>query len=614
MVSLVNNKSISRVFEENELLREEVRVARRASEITAKLVVEQFVKTEKILRLLEETATNEKQLRRTLSEKLSEAEDRKSELAGERRRLQKMQIAAVNMMEDMAAAQNAAEIASRAKSEFLANMSHEIRTPMNAILGFTELLLDDIDSAPHKDYLKTIASSGRTLLKLINDILDLSKIEAGKLELQNETIDPMIVLKDVQQIFFQNVREKQLTFNIDVDPSLKEGLILDEVRLRQILFNLVGNAVKFTERGYVNVEVHKKEYPGNPQIIDLILTVEDSGIGIPTEEIETVFEAFRQQSDQANKYGGTGLGLTITRRLVEMMNGQISVSSEVGKGSRFRVVFRQVPCSAKPDPGQTRGDANLPDVLHFAPATLLVVDDIAYNRALLKGYLKGFGLEIVEAENGNEAVETAKACKPDLVLMDMKLPGIDGYLATEMIKKLPGLDAKPVVAITASAMKADEDRMRNAGCDSFIIKPISKKELISVLANFLPHTPRPSASDGRGQSTVRPLQSPVETMNIDAMSAKARAALPEFLDTIENELGAKWEHIRKTFIFKEIKTFAEEIYQLADRYGFSGIQPWAESLQQQSRNFDMEQLPKTLALFPEICRKIRKLTLGESTS
>ena len=222
MEELFSHETLSRVIEENELLREEVRVARRASEITAKLVVEQFVKTEKILSLLEETATNEKELRKTLSEKLAEAEERETELARERRRLQKMQIAAINMMEDMAEAQRSAEIASCSKSEFLANMSHEIRTPMNAILGFTELLMDEIETLIHKDYLKIIASSGRTLLKLINDILDLSKIEAGKLELQNETIVLAAVLKDIEQIFFQSVREKQLAFHLNVDPALKE--------------------------------------------------------------------------------------------------------------------------------------------------------------------------------------------------------------------------------------------------------------------------------------------------------------------------------------------------------------------------------------------------------
>jgi|GEM_PF-3470833 len=236
-------------------------------------------------------------------------------------------------------AKEAADVANRAKSEFLANMSHEIRTPLNAVIGFSDLLSSLISSDKQKSYLSSIKKAGKTLLTLINDILDLSKIEAGRLEIQTEPINPMLIFTELEQIFAVKLAEKSLEFIIDID--LPPTLVLDQTRLRQVLFNLLGNAIKFTEQGYIKLSAHKRSQENDSRKIDLIIAVADTGIGIPKDQQNIIFEYFQQQNGQTTrKYGGTGLGLAISKRLVEMMNGQISVRSE--QGSVFEITLRDV--------------------------------------------------------------------------------------------------------------------------------------------------------------------------------------------------------------------------------------------------------------------------------
>jgi PAS domain S-box-containing protein len=240
-------------------------------------------------------------------------------------------------------AKEAAESANRAKSEFLANMSHEIRTPLNAVIGFSDILAAKVTDEKHKGYLNSIQTAGKSLLTLINDILDLSKIEAGKLEIKSEPVNPQIIFTELQQIFSLKIAEKHLEFIIEIDDSLPTSLCLDETRLRQVLLNLIGNAVKFTESGYIKLCAHQIDTENDHSKVDLLIAVVDSGIGIPLDQQNLIFESFKQQDGQSTrKYGGTGLGLAITKRLVEMMNGNISVDSEPGKGSCFEIALHEV--------------------------------------------------------------------------------------------------------------------------------------------------------------------------------------------------------------------------------------------------------------------------------
>ena len=409
----------------------------------------------------------------------------------------------------LVAAKETAESANAAKSEFLANMSHEIRTPMNAILGFSELLRTQMAASKERNYLDAISSSGRTLLALINDILDLSKIEAGKLELQYEPVSVARVVEEIQKLFSIKAGEKGIKLLTEIDPKLPSGLMLDEVRLRQVLFNVVGNALKFTDKGHVKIRAWaeygsrsrgnealtkrpesdqnlltpaptRENGPDEPDEtrVNLLLEVEDTGMGIPQAQQEHIFGAFAQASGQsARKFGGTGLGLTITRRLTEMMHGRITVRSEPGKGSTFCFVFPNVAITELAEPEAIARDGQ-GDFHQFAPATILVADDVALNRALLAGYFEGTAHKLITAANGLEAVEQAAKHRPDVILMDMRMPELDGYETTRRLKANAALKHIPVIAVTASSFREEEARARRI-CDGFIRKPFNRAELIA---------------------------------------------------------------------------------------------------------------------------------------
>ncbi len=375
-----------------------------------------------------------------------------------------------------------ANAANRAKSEFLANISHEIRTPMNSILGFSEVMMNTTNDSKQKNYLKTILDSGKTLLSLINDILDLSKIEAGKIEISPEPVDLRVIIDEIKQLFHHKMEEKNITFRVNIDDDFPHAIVIDEVRLRQVLLNLVGNAIKFTDEGFVGFDVRLLQNMDN--CIDFEIVVSDSGIGIAEEEQKQIFESFTQTSGQdSKKYGGTGLGLAISKRLIELMNGNILLESTIGKGSDFIVRLRNVKYSNNIVEQNELYLWN-ENRIDFEPATVLVVDDIMHNRQLVMTYLENYNLKIFEAENGEMAVESAKAYHPDLIFMDIRMPGMNGYEATKRIKSDPDVSDIPVVALTASTMQSEIDELKHT-FDGYLRKPIQKKSLVNEMTKFL---------------------------------------------------------------------------------------------------------------------------------
>ena len=350
-----------------------------------------------------------------------------------------------------------AEQANRAKSEFLANMSHEIRTPMNSILGFSEVMLNTTTDEKNKSYLKTILSSGKTLLTLINDILDLSKIEAGRMQISPEPVSVRCVINEMKQIFKQKTDEKNLDFIVEIDDDLPGNITIDEVRLRQILLNLIGNAVKFTSEGYVKTEVTLLNESNG--IIDFEIAVIDTGIGIAENDKKQIFDSFSQQSGQdAKRYGGTGLGLAITKRLCELMNGRIDMESKLGKGSKFVVSFRNIKYSSQKISEEDADEWNEENV-DFLGANVLIVDDVPHNRDLIVSYLESYDLKINTADNGKMSVDLAMDLMPDLILMDIRMPGLNGYEATEIIKSNKKTKHIPIIALTASTTQTKKERI-----------------------------------------------------------------------------------------------------------------------------------------------------------
>jgi len=485
-------------------------------------------------------------------------------------------------------AAHTAEAANRSKSTFLANMSHEIRTPMNAILGFTEILQRLVADVQQKSYLDSIQTSGKSLLTLINDILDLSKVEAGKLELEYRPTDSRALFREMETIFSQRVSQKNLNFQVDISPDLPPALILDETRFRQVLINLIGNAVKFTDSG--GVKLTASGIRQDADRADISFSVEDTGIGIPPDQQDVIFGAFEQREGQSvNEYGGTGLGLAITKRLVGMMGGEITVKSEVGKGSAFHVILKNVEIAADDTlTGENPTTLDI-DALTFSPATVLVADDVAVNRDLVKGYLDGYGLTLVEAENGQEAIERVHQASPDLILMDIKMPVLDGYTATRRLKADPAYSEIPIIAFTASAMRETEEELSQV-CDGFLKKPLSQVELLAELTRFLRH----SLIDEEAVATepTDPGDSPE-----GVPGEIAPEKLPEFIEQLESHRSA-WETASDTLTINEVEEFAVGIQKLGEENGYPPLSTWAEELQNQVMTFDMAAMEQTLAGFP----------------
>ena len=379
-----------------------------------------------------------------------------------------------------------AEVANRLKSQFLANMSHEIRTPMNAVLGFAEILKDKIGDNPDLlEYLSGIQKSGKNLINLINDILDIAKIEAGRLEIIYSAVNLNSIINDIKQIFSIHTASKKLKFEVTIDDHLPHSIVLDELRLRQVLFNLIGNAIKFTDKGGVDINVRGFRKGGNKHRIDLVFEVSDTGVGIAPGEIDTVFEPFKQQQGQnALRYGGSGLGLSIAKRLVEMMNGSISLESKLGHGSKFTISMPDLEISDIPAEKNMEALIPVPHI-KFMPAKILLVEDNEANRQVVNGFLEKSNLSIYEAFNGRVAIEMLKEQDFDLILMDIHMPVMGGRETSWIIRQNEKYKKIPIIVLTAFAMEEDISEVRSFA-DSYLSKPITKQSLLIEIAKFIP--------------------------------------------------------------------------------------------------------------------------------
>ncbi|MBF2052047.1 MAG: response regulator [Candidatus Sericytochromatia bacterium] len=461
----------------------------------------------------------------------------------------------------------AAEAANQAKSAFLASMSHEIRTPMNAILGFTQILLRDKSlNAGQQNYLGTILRSGEHLLGLINDILEMSKIEAGHVQLNLEAFDLNQLLQDVHSMFRERFQRKGLDLTIERSAGLPAYICSDEGKLRQVLINLLSNALKFTESGGVIVRVRADTAAGF-----LHWEVEDTGVGIAPEEQHKVFQSFEQTRSGLRSQSGTGLGMTISQSYVRLMDGELSLRSEVGQGTVFSFYSRYSLAAADQIQQRQAENRRVPGLAPEQPAPeILLVDDKDDNRRLLHDWLQPLGFRVQEASNGLEALKACKQTAFDAVLMDTAMPVMDGLQAIAALRNL-SLPKQPVViSVSANAFAHDRQQALAAGADAFLAKPVHEAELLKTLQEQL--SLQYLYEDAAGGVSSEPMAQAPAKVSADQLSADTRQALRDALDSGDLEQ-----------IELLAQNLADESPALAER-----LQTWAQ-------NFDYEQLSTFLA-------------------
>jgi signal transduction histidine kinase/DNA-binding response OmpR family regulator len=482
-----------------------------------------------------------------------------------------------------------AEQAVREKSAFLANMSHEIRSPMNAILGFSELLEPEGLTPKQSQYVRAIRDSGAALLHLINDILDLSKLEAGKLELHPDPTDMRDSCEFLRTVFGQQAVMKSLQLQFELSPDLPRALMLDRLRLRQVLVNLLSNAIKFTDRGGVKTRL-SWDSQENGRSGTLLIDVEDTGLGIPAAELAEVFEPFVQaESLRTAEQEGTGIGLTIVKRLTELMGGSLAVESKVGQGTVFHLRFANVPVSGRLPVGDRAEPGGAVDFDDFAPATLLVVDDNQTNRALLAGIFEKTHHQVHFANNGLEALACLGQAKPDVVLLDIRMPVMDGRTALAQIRKQASLVSLPVIAVTASS-KAGEETELQSQFSGYIRKPYSRQTLFRALAQFLQRAPRENA-----------LKPPDFTEIVPGAPAPEHAAQwRELALELRRQLATEWPTLRASLAVNATRTFAHHLFTLGQTAHCAPLTTYAATLTTFADAYAIGQMERQLAAFPKL--------------
>lgn len=476
-------------------------------------------------------------------------------------------------------AKDIADAANRAKSEFLANMSHEIRTPLNAVIGFSNILANQITDKQHKTYLNSIQTAGKNLLTLISDILDLSKIEARQLDIQYAPVNPQIIFAELQQIFSLKIAEKNLELIMEIDENLPTALLLDEVRVRQVLLNLISNAIKFTESGYIKLRVNKIHTTNEHDKLDLIIAVEDSGIGIPVDQQILIFESFHQQDGQSTrKYGGTGLGLTITKHLVEMMNGHISLTSTIGQGSIFEIKLSNVKITTV----QTISSSKPFDFkdITFEKSQILIIDDDLFNRTMISALLTQFNLEVTEADSGKKALSLVEQLVFDLVITDLRMPDMDGYETTRLLKQKI---TTPIIALTASATIEEKQKAKEYGFAAYLCKPVNTSVLFNELSHYLKYTKKPVTSQ-------------VTTTEIDNTINLAKITnLPELQNQLKQEVIPLLEESSIMLEMDIVAKLAKKMIQLGNEYNLPiFIGNYGELLLESTQSFNITYIQKAL--------------------
>ncbi len=497
-----------------------------------------------------------------------------------------------NIKKELIVEKQKAEAANLIKSEFLANMSHEIRTPLNAILGFSEALYQQLTDHEEKKMVQYILNSGSLLMGLLNDILDLSKIESGQLKISPQALEMRSIFKETYLIFNTITNQKKIQFTIETAPNFPKTVFLDDIRMKQVLFNLVGNAVKFTEKGEIKIVSEFKETGENLGTVQI--SVIDTGIGIHEKHLQEIFESFKQTNAVTSKFNkGVGLGLAISKRLIEKMKGNISVTSELGKGSIFRVSIPDVPFLRTNKINEVETSTSENEVIKIQKGSVLVVDDVFLNTELISRLLKPIGIEVFTAENGEKAIQMLETFTPDLILLDMRMPGLSGYEVAKIIKSNDHSMKIPIIAFTASVFSSDKI-MQSGDFAGYLFKPIKRIDLMNILQQHLPYH-KPFQSFKANEYTPSEVESPVPTT--EGTSEESENLSHEL---IWSELLQEWEEIHDTLVIFKIESFAQKLRSIAVKSNYSTIVLYADSLIESIDQLDIDTIKEQILHFPQL--------------
>lgn len=464
-----------------------------------------------------------------------------------------------------------AEVASKAKSTFLANMTHEIRTPMNSILGFAQIMKEKSSDPDMKKYLETINTSGQSLLRIINDVLDISRVESGKFTLDYSRFNILRLIEETLSLFSEEVQSKNLTLKFDHSDECPEYIYLDKDRLRQVLVNIIGNAIKFTEEGLIEVKL-SLEMVG-PKEANVKIIVKDTGIGIPKENLDSIFGEFEQVDNIHLHYGGTGLGLAISRRIVTMLKGELTVQSELGRGSDFSVLLKNVGIVDQAD----EKEENKKVQYYFEPAKVMIVDNCLATRELFEAYLSVTRLTVRTYETAFDAVKDLEEFVPNLIITEINLRSMDGFQLAEEIRTIEGYKKIPIIAVSSITHTGSRQKFRIF--NGFLKKPISVNEFYQSISHFLP---------------CRKINKNPEVKKVLSERCKLPQQGKHFSTYIDKGIRDKCTEIMKYQVINDYKNLAKTLASLAEDEQLPDLKAWLEEFQKNLDVFNFSALNRQL--------------------
>ncbi len=509
----------------------------------------------------------------------------------------------VKIEKELKDAQYEKEFSGKAKLDFISALSHEVRTPLNAIMGFTDVLIEKDEAKSLKNFLDIIKAASEKLLFLIDNVLDYTLLETNSLDLKYSAFDISEALTSVSESFMGKIESNGINLLLNINPKIPNKIVSDEIRFKQIFLNIISNAYKFTKHGFIKIDLDFEYHEEINDYIKIIFKVEDSGIGISQDNLDEIFDAFNLQSNQyTKKFKGTGLGLTITKSLLDKLKGTISIESTENIGTKV-IVTLPYTSYIEDEKSIIQPTLSTNSFLKLKNSILLIADDVQYNRDLIKEYINSLCINILEAESGNETLEIINSIKPDLVLLDLKMPDMSGYETARIIRDDDNLKDIPLIAFTAATgQDSDEDQDKTL-FDSFLLKPVNKASLIAELKKYLPIT-----------SFLKDL--PINKLRKDIdfrkpINTEIKEYIPEIIDIMTNELEQKCNKALRSSSNEKVDSFIDDVLMISNKYKIEFLSKYAQSIKSASDADNTNELKQLLIEYPDLIERVKALKLKQ---